>query len=433
MNTIPTDWTPGAIALGVAATVGVFFALRVLRKGRPAGQVAEPSRAGELTRQRDALYEQIRALDADPSWRPEDRALNRHRLVIEAATTLKAMDQAAVAPVVEPRAAGPARSPWVSAVIGGAAGVFGAGLVMGIQSYTTDKPAEAMGSGMGSNEARTQDGPSQAQLAQAAAAVAAAKAAVDAAPDDIQARLEYSRALMDSGDVKGAYDQTQAVITKHPDDPDARTLQAVMLLQIGDVKMAAGLLDKVLSAHPEHVEALSYRGAIYMNDGDPEKAVAAWERVITLDPMQQKNLAPLIEMAKQGKNPFARGPSSGAPPADSAASGGMSSGGSSAPSALDITGTISSASPAPFLFVYLRPAGQDRGPPAAVKRFQNPSFPLEFRLGAGDSPMGGAFPEDGTLSVRIDLDGNPTTREEGAAETKVEHVHPGQTGVVIGL
>ncbi len=434
--TVPTDWTPGAISLGLAATIGVFVALRLWRKARPSGEVAAPSRASHLVRQRDALYEQIRALDGEPGWRPEDRALARHRLVIEAATTLQAMEQAASAPAPEPRPT-VARSPWVSAVVGGTAGVFGAALVMGLQSYTKDGPATMGGGTMGGAAAdqgeMSGDAPmTEAQKAQAAARIAAAKAAADAAPDDVHARLVYARALLDGGDVKLAYEQTQNIIKAHPDDADARTLQAVMLLQIGDIKMATDLLDKVISLHPDHVEALGYRGAVYLNAGDSANAIAVWQKVIALDPSQKENLDPLIQMAKEGKNPFAA-PGGGQPQSAGPMSGGAPSGAESPPSPTDISGTITSSSPAPYLFVYLRPAGQDRGPPSAVKRFQNPTFPLDFRLGASDSPMGGAFPEDGTLSIRVDLDGNPTTHDEGAAETRVEHVHPGQSGVAVGL
>lgn len=420
--TEPTDWTPGALALGFAATLGVLAALRVLRKGRPVGEVAEPSRLGELTRQRDALYEQIRALDGDPGWRPDDRAEARHRLVIEAATTLRAIEAAEAAPAAAPRAP-VARSPWVSAAIGGAAGVFGAGLVLGIQNYTKDAPV--MAPAAAPMDAATGPGSTCPTM------IAAAKSAAEAAPDDIHARLVYARTLMDCGDMKGAFDQTQAVTEKHPDDPDTRTLQAVILLQIGDVEMAAGLLDKVLSLHPENVEALGYRGAIYLNAGQKEEAIAAWEKVIALDPTQAPAVAPLIEMAKTGKNPFGSAPVTGGASGTAAP---MASGGAPAePSAQDITGTITSAAAAPYLFVYLRPAGQDRGPPAAVKRFENPTFPLSFRVGPADSPMGGPFPADGTLTVRVDLDGNPTTHEDGAPETRVEHVKPGQADLAIGL
>jgi cytochrome c-type biogenesis protein CcmH/NrfG len=432
----PTDWTPGAIALGIAATVGVLVALRIRAKApkpAPASAPASPSRTEELGRQRDALYEQIRALDADTGWREDDRALARHKLVVETAETLRAMQEVAVAPpVTTPPARG--GSPWVNAGFGLAAGVFGAALVLGIQDYTKPKqdmsaPMQApAASGMAAN-------PTSAVAGQR---VAVRKAAVDANPNDTAARIAYARALIDAEDVKGAFDQTQKVAETEPDNADARTLQAVILLRIGDVAMATGLLDKVLTTHPDHVEALGYRGAIYLNAGEKLKAIEAWTKVIALDPSQQEAVAPLIEMAKTGKNPFGSGPVTGGAAGNSSAdlgtaSASPASSAPSAPTASDITGTVTCSVPAPYVFIYLRPSGVDRGPPSAVKKFQNPTFPLEFRIGPGDSPMGGAFPEDGTLTVRIDIDGNPTTHEEGETTVKIEHVKPGQSGIQAAL
>lgn len=423
---VPTDWTPGAAALGVAAAIGVLVALRIRARTAPAAS-APPGRADELARQRDALYDQIRALDADTGWRPEDRALARHRLVLEAAETLRAID-AADAPAAAPVSPPPPRagSPWVNAVIGLSAGVFGAALVLGIQSYT--KPKETAAPMGQSNAPMAAAGPSPA----ATQRVALRKAAVDAHPDDLAARLAYARALIDADDAKGAFDQTQKITDAQPDNPDARTLQAVILLQIGDVDMATGLLDKVLAGHPDHVEALGYRGAIYLNAGKKDEAIAAWQKVIELDPSQKEAVEPLIEMARTGRNPFGAAPVTGGASGSASAMGGGGAA-EAGPTPSDITGTITYSGAAPNVFIYLRPAGVDRGPPSAVKKLQNPTFPLEFRIGPGDSPMGGPFPEDGTLTVRVDLDGNPTTHEDGAPEVRVEHVKPGQTGVQVGL
>ena len=54
------------------------------------------------------------------------------------------------------------------------------------------------------------------------------------------------------------------------------------------------------------------------------------------------------------------------------------------------------------------------GPPTAVKRIPNPTFPLEFELGPQDR-MIQAMPWSGPLelSARLDSDGNATTRSPG--------------------
>ena len=57
------------------------------------------------------------------------------------------------------------------------------------------------------------------------------------------------------------------------------------------------------------------------------------------------------------------------------------------------------------------------GPPVAVKKIDNPKFPLQFELGSKDMMMGGAWPEAVILSARIDLDGNAMTKDD-APQTK---------------
>jgi cytochrome c-type biogenesis protein CcmH len=85
------------------------------------------------------------------------------------------------------------------------------------------------------------------------------------------------------------------------------------------------------------------------------------------------------------------------------------------------------------LFVIAR--HNSAGPPTAVKRIVNPTFPLEFELGPEDR-MIQAMPWSGPLQLtaRLDGDGNATTRSpgdlQGAAPTPAS---PGDAGVRIVL
>lgn len=78
------------------------------------------------------------------------------------------------------------------------------------------------------------------------------------------------------------------------------------------------------------------------------------------------------------------------------------------------------------------PAG---GPPVAVQRVPEPSFPLDFEIGPNDR-MIEAIPFTGPLllTARVDADGNATSREpgdlSGAAAAPVE---PGATGITIRI
>jgi hypothetical protein len=103
-----------------------------------------------------------------------------------------------------------------------------------------------------------------------------------------------------------------------------------------------------------------------------------------------------------------------------------------------ITGTIALADGArvpsgAVLFVIARTG--EAGPPTAVLRLPAPSFPFEFRLGP-ENRMIAALPWEGpfTLTARIDLDGNATSRDAGGLEGRAASAAaPGDTGVEIVL
>jgi len=66
------------------------------------------------------------------------------------------------------------------------------------------------------------------------------------------------------------------------------------------------------------------------------------------------------------------------------------------------------------LFIIARPAGSPGGPPLAVKKIDKPSFPLRYSLGQENVMMQGTlFAGKINISVRLDKDGNPTTRGAG--------------------
>jgi hypothetical protein len=81
-----------------------------------------------------------------------------------------------------------------------------------------------------------------------------------------------------------------------------------------------------------------------------------------------------------------------------------------------LSGTIdleSEVSESGVLFVIVRSSDVGKGPPFAVKRISDPSFPLTFSMGDADIMMGGEWPEEVWLEARLDLDGDPMTKGEG--------------------
>ena len=103
-----TNWLPGVVVLLVALGIGVGLAL-LARRGRRIPMAA--TGGVDLERQRDALYLQIRELDAGRGqMEGEDYRRERLRLELAAARTLRALEQG-VAPVAAapPRPAGSRR------------------------------------------------------------------------------------------------------------------------------------------------------------------------------------------------------------------------------------------------------------------------------------------------------------------------------------
>lgn len=71
------------------------------------------------------------------------------------------------------------------------------------------------------------------------------------------------------------------------------------------------------------------------------------------------------------------------------------------------------------------------GPPLAVKRIEQPTFPLEFSLGPDDR-MIQSLPFEGplVLTARVDADGNATTRSPGDLQGRADSpVSPGTRGI----
>ena len=87
------------------------------------------------------------------------------------------------------------------------------------------------------------------------------------------------------------------------------------------------------------------------------------------------------------------------------------------------------------LFVIARPQGATGGPPLAVLRIPNPSFPLEFSIGPENVMIPTMqFAGPISLSARLDADGNAMTRGPGDISSPVvDGLEPGASGVRITL
>ncbi len=112
----------------------------------------------------------------------------------------------------------------------------------------------------------------------------------------------------------------------------------------------------------------------------------------------------------------------------------------SAPSADPIQGTITLAPqwvgkvPAGAV-VFLIARSASAGPPLAVKRIEDPRFPLKFSIGADDRMIKSRpFAGEIHLSARLDADGNASTRSPGDLQsTAQKRYNPGDLGVSLTI
>lgn len=135
----------------------------------------------------------------------------------------------------------------------------------------------------------------------------------------------------------------------------------------------------------------------------------------------------------RGAVPPARAESATAQPAESAA-GAPAAATEAAPieGEIDIAAELADARPpGAILFVIARNAGARRGPPLAVLRIPEPSFPLAFSIGPENVMIPTMqFAGSISLSARLDADGNAMTRGAGDISSAVqEPLAPGATGV----
>lgn len=112
-------------------------------------------------------------------------------------------------------------------------------------------------------------------------------------------------------------------------------------------------------------------------------------------------------------------------PAPTAAPAGAS--GSGLSGQVQVAPALVGASGRGTLYLMVRNSGVP-GPPIAVKRIPDPSFPLEFELGPADVMLQGTpFVGPFDLSARLDQDGDPMTKAAGDLVSKA-----GLTGVRAG-
>ncbi|HVT02871.1 MAG TPA: tetratricopeptide repeat protein [Thermoanaerobaculia bacterium] len=460
------DWIPAAAMLSGGLILGLMLARHVFLTGNTSSVVTGGLELRDLEGKREALLVQLREVDdLSDKLTPEQQATERHRLELEAARTLIAIDQlrgiAPLQPTVRPQTA-TVSVPETSAPVAervvapAAAGSSTKGFIWGVGSaaalmalgfflMSSMKERREGGSVTGNTPGGMQPAPSPQQPAAAPPAeeeTPAMKAELqrlkdDVAknPNDLDAHLELAYGYLTRRQMMGVYDQTQYVLEKKPGQPRALAYQAIVKLSMGDAAAAEQMLKQALATDPNLLEGWIHLALVYTQTNRFDEATSAMKEAMKRHPEESGKLTDILaEIRTQAAASRGQGGAmaeSQAPPAMAAPSAGAGAGVSGIidldPSA---RGSVPSGS---VIFLIARAAGVAGGPPAAAKRLRAGTFPMDFQLTTADSMMGQPLPANLRLEARVDSDGNPMTKNPSDPSAAIDNLPAGATSVRLVL
>src|SRR4029077_410404 len=219
--------------------------------------------------------------------------------------------------------------------------------------------------------------------------------------------LQEGKSAFAKQDWPKAIEAFKQALAADPNQPEAHAFLVFILVQAGHADGALIAFDKALAIAPNLPMALWGKGmTLYQGKKDYAGAKEAFEKLLQMMPAGAERGEVekiLAEMPQVGQKP--RQQTAG--PATSMKQ--------------QITGKISidpqlkgNWDSQAALFIIARSSGVDKGPPLAVKKIDHPVFPLSYSVGPENVMMQGMpFTGSVTITVRLDKDGNPTTRQPG--------------------
>ncbi len=232
----------------------------------------------------------------------------------------------------------------------------------------------------------------------------------------------------------GVWNETQYVLSRSPGHPIALSYQALVRLAMGQSEMALEMLQEAIAAAPELPDPYVPLSIVQMRLGQNEEAARTMAEVRRRFPERAEALTALESQlrASAGEGPatFEGNPHAGIAPRDA---GGLAAGhppveAAAAQPRRSVSGTVNldtalkSQPPRGVLFLIVREAEAEGGPPLAVQRLVPESFPVRFEIGEADSMTGDSLPDELQVEARLDSDGDPSSRsatDPGAQEDLV--------------
>ena len=429
------SWTPPFAVLIVGAVVGALVV--AVRSRAKAGRLAaDPtpnlSQASDLQRRYDAL---IRRLAEGVN--PEERA----PIEVEAAQVLREIETGVASRTAsefrkESRTATEARP--ASAWLGFMYGVLVMGALGGLVFFASQgsSPRPEGGSPTGGNtmgSATSAAPPAETDEA----ALAALEAAVRNTPTDIPQRIGLTRAYMQRRDLMKVFDQTKAILELEPGHPHGLVYQALVRVAMGQADQAETMLVEAIRKDPKIEDAYIHLALARIQLGNRKGAEAAIKEGQQQFPADKEQLAQVfaqITRAADEKNsptaPEDPHPEQALPPPPQGSSG--PSAGSSVVVVVDVPKGVTVPQGA-ILFVIVREAGFETGPPVAVKRVPALAFPVTVTLTEKDSMAGESLPGLVRIDARVDRDGDPLTKDPRDPVASEDNVRAGSGQTLLVL
>lgn len=433
------SWTPPLVVLALGTVAGAVVVAARARRQSAHEAPKLSSHGSDLQRRYDAL---IRRLAEGAS--PEERTA----IEIEAAQVLREMEtgkgpgaapaaSAVTAAQAIPAATAAAARP-ASAWAGFAYGVLTMGVLGGL-FFLASQGSTERASGGSPTGGNTMGAPASGPQTSAAddANLKALEDAVRKSPKDIGQRVELTRAYLQRRDLMQVFDQTKAILELEPGNPHALTYQALVRVAMGQAPQAETMLLEVLKKDRRIEDAYIHLAIARLQQGNRKGAEEAIQLGQKEFPEDKEQLAQVFtELTTAGEQGSGTGvpdehPEVAAPAVESgSASSGSSSG--SIVVVVDLPRGVTVPRDS-MLFVIVREAGLESGPPSAVKRVPAVNFPISVTINEKDSMAGEGLPGLMRVDARIDRDGNPLTKDPTDPQASEENVRPNGGQILLVL
>jgi tetratricopeptide (TPR) repeat protein len=446
------DWAPAIAVLVAGLALGAVFVWRTWARGTaaPSPPAASLERR-DLVGRREVLLRQLAELEDSAAKRnPQQLARERYALELDAARVLRELDglpadaEAAVSapepasapPTASAEGAPPAGRPALRGFLWGTGSMAALAALVFLVTQAA-RPREPGGSPTG-------ELPSVPSAEAVDAEEARLQEILRRNPDDLDARLDLASSYLQRQDMMAVWEETQYVLERSPGHPRALSYQSLVRLAMGQPEVALEMLEQAIATEPDLVDAYVPLSLAQMRLGRREEAARTMAEARRRFPEQSEALA---HFESQLRASAGEGPASleGDPHAGIAAPSGEAASGSSRETAttggsgntvsgiIDLDPALRGQVSGGVLFVIVREAGVEGGPPLAVQRLIPRSLPLRFAIGEDDSMTGDALPEEVLVEARLDADGDPATRPSTDPRAREDYVELGRSGLELVL